>query len=157
VFLFEVSFIFIILAFLMIVSWYALKVLFPNDPKLRVFGIFGCSQKSVATGIPLINAIYEGNPKIGLYILPLIIWHPMQLVFGSLLVPFLSKFVDREMERLGIVEVDDDDDTNNNNDDEENKTFREDEGDNALKPNENDERGADSIHVKENEAEVQQR
>lgn len=55
-------------------------------------------------GIPLINAIYEGNPAIGLYTLPLLIWHPMQLVIGTMLAPKLAAFVERENERLGIAE-----------------------------------------------------
>jgi hypothetical protein len=43
---------------------------------------------------------------VGLYTLPLLIWHPMQLVIGTFLAPKLAKFVEREHERLGIV-VDD--------------------------------------------------
>ena len=31
-----------------VVSWGALKALFPNDPKLRVMGLFGCTQKTVS-------------------------------------------------------------------------------------------------------------
>ena len=87
----------------MVLAWYMLKLFFPNDPKLRVMGLFGCTHKTVAVGVPLINAIYEGNPAVGLYTLPLLIWHPMQLVIGSFLTPRLAKFVQREQERLGIA------------------------------------------------------
>ena len=58
-------------------------------------------------GVPLINAIYENNPLVGLYTLPLLIWHPMQLVVGSFLAPYLVKFVISEKERLGIVDDED--------------------------------------------------
>ena len=58
-------------------------------------------------GVPLINAIYENNPLIGLYTLPLLIWHPMQLVVGSFVAPYLVKFVNAEKERLGIVDDED--------------------------------------------------
>jgi sodium/bile acid cotransporter 7 len=47
--------------------------------------LFGGTHKTVAIGVPLINAIYEGSPYIGVYTLPLLIWHPMQLVVGTLL------------------------------------------------------------------------
>ncbi len=53
-------------------------------------------------GVPLINAIYENNPLVGLYTLPLLIWHPMQLVVGSFLAPKLYQWVQAEKERLGI-------------------------------------------------------
>jgi hypothetical protein len=58
----------------------------------------------VAIGIPLINAIYETDPLVGLYTLPLLIWHPMQLLMGSYLSPRLLAFVKSEQERLGIVD-----------------------------------------------------
>ena len=79
-----------------------LRLLFPNDPQLRVMGLFGCTHKTVAIGVPLINAIYEDNEAVGLYTLPLLIWHPMQLVIGTFLVPRLAAFVKAENERLGI-------------------------------------------------------
>jgi hypothetical protein len=101
----SVLFQFVSLASLMVLAWYMLKFLFPNDPKLRVMGLFGCTEKTVALGVPLINAIYAGNPAIGSYTLPLLIWYPMQLVIGSFLTPRLAKFVQQEQERLGIVTI----------------------------------------------------
>ena len=69
-------------------------------------------------GVPLINAIYEDNPLVGLYTLPLLIWHPMQLVIGSYLAPKLFQWVQDEKSRLGIEEEnDDDEDENDNNND----------------------------------------
>jgi sodium/bile acid cotransporter 7 len=58
--------------------------------------------------LPLIGAIYGNNPAVGLYTLPLIIWHPLQLIFGTALVPKLVAFVERENERLGIKSDEDD-------------------------------------------------
>lgn len=61
-------------------------------------------------GVPLINAIYEKDPLIGMYTLPLLIWHPMQLVVGSFLAPKLFKWVAKqEKKRLGLSEKEDDD------------------------------------------------
>jgi solute carrier family 10 (sodium/bile acid cotransporter), member 7 len=91
----------------MVLSWVLLRLLFPDEPQLRVMGLFGCTHKTVAVGVPLINAIYEGNPNVGLYTLPLLIWHPMQLMIGTALSPRLKAFVEAEKERLGIVDEED--------------------------------------------------
>jgi solute carrier family 10 (sodium/bile acid cotransporter), member 7 len=95
---------FLLMMTLMGMASYSLKFMFPNKPKLRVMGLFGCTHKTVAIGVPLINALYSGNPAVGLYTLPLLIWHPMQLILGTLLSPRLCAFVKREQERLGIVD-----------------------------------------------------
>lgn len=95
-----IAFVFLLLITSMVLAWYGLKLLFPNDPRLRVMGLFGCTHKSVAVGIPLINAIYEKSPLVGYYTLPLLIWHPMQLVIGSFLAPRLATFVEQEEDRL---------------------------------------------------------
>ncbi len=97
---------FIILTSVMAVAWLLLRLLYPSQPALRVMGLYGCTHKSVAMGIPLINAIYEDNPNIGFYTLPLLIWHPMQLVIGTFLSPRLANFVTREKERLSSENVD---------------------------------------------------
>jgi len=99
-------------------TWLGLKFLFPDQPRLRVMGLFGSTHKSVAMGVPLINAIYESNKNVGLYTLPLLVWHPMQLVIGSFLAPKLAAFVDREEERINgqkekIVDDEEDVDTEN--------------------------------------------
>jgi solute carrier family 10 (sodium/bile acid cotransporter), member 7 len=86
-----------------VLAWFLLRVLFPREPQLRVMGLFGCMQKSVAVGVPLINAIYEDNASVGLYTMPLLIWHTLQLIVGTLLAPRLAAFVAREQERLGLV------------------------------------------------------
>jgi solute carrier family 10 (sodium/bile acid cotransporter), member 7 len=100
---------FLILVFFMIVSWLLLRQFFPDAPELRVMGLFGCTHKTVAMGVPMINAIYSTSPYLAQYIMPLIIWYPLQLILGSLLVPHLLAFVKRENERLQLVggEVDD--------------------------------------------------
>jgi SBF-like CPA transporter family (DUF4137) len=94
-----VAFVGLLLMGLMTLAWFSLRLLFPNKLKLCVMGIYGCTHKTVATGIPLINAIYENSPQIGSYTLPIIIWHSLQLVLGSLVAPKIAAFVAREEER----------------------------------------------------------
>lgn len=95
-----IGFQFILLCTVMTLAWFSLKLLFKEQYKLRVMGLFGCTHKSVAMGIPLINAIYEGNDNIGFYTLPLLIWHPMQLVIGTFLAPRLTNFVKKKEEAI---------------------------------------------------------
>ena len=86
-------------------AWLLLKYSFPQRPKLRVMGFVGCTFKTVAVGVPLVNAMYaQTNPElVGMYTLPLLVWHPMQLILGSLLAPHLAAFVDREEQRIAAA------------------------------------------------------
>jgi sodium/bile acid cotransporter 7 len=90
-----------LLVFLMGLAWCSLRLLFRKQPKLQAMGLFGCTHKTVAMGVPLINAIYESNPLVGLYTLPLLIWHPMQLLLGTAVVPYVASYVERKEEILG--------------------------------------------------------
>jgi sodium/bile acid cotransporter 7 len=88
-----------IVPLLMVLAWFSLGVCFPGQPKLRVMGLFGCTQKSV--GVPLIYAIYETSPLVGLYTPPVLIWYTIQLFIGTVVAPRLYDYVDREETRLG--------------------------------------------------------
>ena len=94
---------FLMLCVVMILAWACLRLLFRNEPKLQAMGLFGCTHKTVAMGVPLINAIYESNPMVGLYTLPLLIWHPMQLVVGSFVAPYVAAYVQRREEEVSSV------------------------------------------------------
>ena len=51
-----------------------------------------------STRHPRPQAIYEGasDSPLGLYLLPLLVWHPAQLVVGSALAPRLAAWVERQ-------------------------------------------------------------
>lgn len=53
---------------------------------------FCASQKTLAFGLPLINTIFEGNPNLASYCAPLMFIHPLQMTFGSLLLPWIRSF-----------------------------------------------------------------
>jgi solute carrier family 10 (sodium/bile acid cotransporter), member 7 len=106
---------FILLSTFMTVAWFMLRGMFPDEPQLRVMGLFGCTQKTIAIGVPLIKSIYDGDSRLGLFTLPLLIWYPMQMVIGSALAPRLRAFVASEKKRLAgaavvVVAADDDND-----------------------------------------------
>jgi len=48
----------------------------------RVAMLYCGTHKTVAMGIPLLNTMFEGNPDLGLYVVPLLIYHPMQQFVG---------------------------------------------------------------------------
>ena len=100
-----------LLLLVMMIAWAMLRYWFPNQPKLQAMGFVGCTFKTVAVGVPLVNAMYAATAPelVALYTLPLLIWHPMQLIIGSLLAPYLAKYVDAELVRLQST-------TTNNND-----------------------------------------
>lgn len=105
------------LLLLMVIAWYLLGFLCKDNPELRVMGLFGCTHKTIAMGVPLISSIYNDSIHLGQYILPILIWHPMQLIVGTLLVPRLTNYIIKERERLRSADVDDISHDDNNNDD----------------------------------------
>lgn len=121
-------------------AWFLLKQLFPNHPKLRATGLYLCTHKSIANGIPLITAVYGKLPaaQLATYTLPILIWHPMSLMVGTIITPKLTQFIINEQKRLHLDEDDNPiiDSDNNNNDnvipvDNNIITAEDDEGDNT--------------------------
>ena len=113
-------------AVLMIIAWFFLRMIAPDQSRLRVMGTICSAHKTISLGAPLIGALVEGLPNESLYFLPLLMWHPMQLVFGSLLTSRFASWLNSEAERLdaamsghetdhttanGDIESNDDDDT----------------------------------------------
>jgi ABC-type transport system involved in cytochrome bd biosynthesis fused ATPase/permease subunit len=41
--------------------------------------------------------MFDGDDRLGMYSLPLLIWHPAQLVIGSFMVPRLKRWVEAEV------------------------------------------------------------
>ncbi len=89
----------ILLVSAMVIAWVLLFKFFNREPRLRVTGLFGCSTKTAALGIPLISAIYEDHPKLGMYTLPLLIWYTAQLIIGTLISSRLGRFVDYKLQK----------------------------------------------------------
>ncbi len=68
------------------------KLLVDVTPGEVVAATFCAGHKTLAFGLPLINMIFEGSPHIASYCAPIMLTHPLQLVIGSLMAPFLTKF-----------------------------------------------------------------
>jgi len=89
------------LVLLMSLAWISLRALFPSQPKLQAMGLFGCTHKTVAVGIPLIETLYADSPLVGLYVLPLLIWYTLQLILGSAAAPYIAAYIIRKEGELG--------------------------------------------------------
>jgi solute carrier family 10 (sodium/bile acid cotransporter), member 7 len=117
----------VLLVFFMVVAWYG--VLRTVAPPQRVMGLYGCTHKTVAIGIPLINAMYGSSSSstatntnnsdakdtntaalVALYALPLLVWHPLQLVLGTLLTPYLAAYVAQQQTQHDNEDEDEDED-----------------------------------------------
>ncbi|WP_434626296.1 bile acid:sodium symporter [Pseudomonas sp. Z1-29] len=51
----------------------------------EVAAVFCASKKSLAAGVPMAALIFGNNPGLGLILLPIMIYHPMQLIVCSIL------------------------------------------------------------------------
>lgn len=51
----------------------------------RIAAVFCGSKKSIAAGVPMAQLIFAGDPRLGLILLPLMIYHPLQLVICGVL------------------------------------------------------------------------
>jgi sodium/bile acid cotransporter 7 len=51
----------------------------------RIAAVFCGSKKTIASGVPMSQLILGSDPRIGLILLPLMIYHPMQLVICGML------------------------------------------------------------------------
>lgn len=61
----------------------------------RVAAVFCGSQKSLATGMPIANVLFGGHPALGLIVLPMLVYHQLQLVCGAVLARRWSREVPR--------------------------------------------------------------
>ena len=62
----------------------------------RVAALYMGSHKTLAFGLPLIATTFEGDPNLPAYLLPLVLYHPMQILVSSVLVPALRRYVAAE-------------------------------------------------------------
>ena len=71
----------------------------------RISILFVAMMKSVAVGIPIIETIYENDDNVGLYILPVILYYPIQVFTASIIVRPLAKKVERfeQMDDVGMI------------------------------------------------------
>lgn len=62
-------------------GWGILRLSRPGRVALTVIA----AQKTAGLGIPMLTLMFAGDPRLGLYTLPLLIWHPTQMVVASVI------------------------------------------------------------------------
>ncbi|HKO50011.1 MAG TPA: bile acid:sodium symporter family protein [Polyangiaceae bacterium] len=71
-----------ILAIVMTSAWYASGVLgFARAD--RIAALFCGSKKTLASGVPMARLIFGAHPGLAIILLPIMIYHPLQLVVGG--------------------------------------------------------------------------
>lgn len=60
------------------------------DAADRTAALFCAPQKTLAAGVPMANLIFAGHPALGLILLPVMLYHPVQLLVGGVLVNWLK-------------------------------------------------------------------
>ena len=51
----------------------------------RIAAMFCAPQKTIASGIPLAKALFGAHPGLGLIVLPVLLYHPLQLIVCGIL------------------------------------------------------------------------
>jgi len=84
----------VLLAVVMLLATGLLR-LFKFDPEASVTGLFCATQKTLAAGVPMAKSIFAGAaaasgaeaaPSLGLILLPLMCYHPLQIIVGGWLI-----------------------------------------------------------------------
>lgn len=63
----------------------------------EIAAVFCASKKSLAAGVPMAALIFGNNPGLGLILLPIMIYHPLQLIVCSILA---ERYANRQRELI---------------------------------------------------------
>jgi sodium/bile acid cotransporter 7 len=86
----------------LLVFWHGLAWLITGwmgfKENLRIAAVFTAAQKTLAAGVPMAGVVFlafekagETLPPLSLFLLPLLMYHPMQLILGAVLVQKMKK------------------------------------------------------------------
>lgn len=74
----------VLLAVILLLTTATARVLKFNHPD-KVAAVFCATKKSLAAGAPMAALIFGNNPGLGLILLPIMIYHPLQLIVCSVM------------------------------------------------------------------------
>jgi len=80
----------------------------------RVAIVFVASQKTIGIAIPLITRMFGNDKDAGTIVLPILVYHPLQMFFSAFLAGRLKSFVKSEninIDNSGFVLIENEDDT----------------------------------------------
>ena len=58
--------------------------------------LFCSTHKSLTLGVPMLNIIYHQDSSLPLFSVPLLIYHPTQILLGGFIAPYAKKWLHRE-------------------------------------------------------------
>ena len=73
----------------------------PLPPGDVICALFCASHKSLTLGIPVMKIVFPDHPRFGLLSAPLLMYHPIQIVLGGVLVPSVRAWARRHAEPAG--------------------------------------------------------
>ena len=68
---------------LLFTRWICRRLNFSRADEIAV--VFCGSKKSLASGVPIANVLFAGNPALGMILLPVLIYHQIQLMACAVL------------------------------------------------------------------------
>jgi sodium/bile acid cotransporter 7 len=74
-----------VLFFTVLLLTRALSNLLGLSTEDRIASIFCGSKKTLASGVPMAHLIFGANPALGLILMPIMIYHPLQLAVGGVM------------------------------------------------------------------------
>jgi len=80
----------VILATTMLIVWHTSRALGFTLAD-RVVALFCGSKKTLASGVPMARVIFGAHPGLGIILLPLMLYHPLQLVVGGWLAGYFAR------------------------------------------------------------------
>jgi solute carrier family 10 (sodium/bile acid cotransporter), member 7 len=72
----------VLLAVVMAFTWFTSGALGFSLPD-RIAALFCGSKKTLASGVPMARLIFGAHPALGMILLPIMLYHPLQLVVGG--------------------------------------------------------------------------
>jgi len=61
----------------------------------RIAGLFCGSKKTLASGVPMARVIFGAHPHLAVILLPIMVYHPLQLIVGGWLAGRMARGADR--------------------------------------------------------------
>ena len=59
----------------------------------------------IISGMPVLKIVFGGYSQLSLLSIPLLIYHPLQILFGGLLVPVVQKWLSKHQETDDLSSV----------------------------------------------------
>ncbi|XP_048826382.1 sodium/bile acid cotransporter 7 isoform X1 [Brienomyrus brachyistius] len=81
------------LGFMLLAFMFSTRRTSAFTPADTVAIIFCATHKSLTLGIPMLNIVFEGFEHLSLISVPLLIYHPAQILLGSILVPTIKSWM----------------------------------------------------------------